>query len=198
MSDVQTDTNEGQGQDQQPQDAQPQDAPANVTDTAKTETPAKTFSQPEVEQMIKDRLDRERKKAEDAAAKAAAEAERKAAEEQGKYKELYEKLTADVAARDAEIERMQKAAWKAEAAKKIGLPDGLAARIQGDTLDEMLADAEELLNAMPKPAAPNINAGGGNGRLPAAVEALGGLTPEEFAARFNLSVESVKQVINGG
>lgn len=55
--------------------------------------PEKMFSQAELEQIIKDRLEREHKKQEEAALKLKEEAEKKALEEQGKHKELAEKAS---------------------------------------------------------------------------------------------------------
>lgn len=57
------------------------------------QTDEKKFTQKDIDQIVKDRLERERKKQEDAAAKAQADAEKKALEEQGKHKELADKAT---------------------------------------------------------------------------------------------------------
>ena len=46
------------------------------------------------------------------------------------------------------------------------MPQALANRLQGETLEEIEADAKELMAALPKPAAPNINSGTGNGAAP--------------------------------
>lgn len=190
-------TEQGTQQDMQAQDVEQPQANGDGTGGAQPETPVAKFTQDDVDRIVRERLDRERKRAEESAAKAAAEIERKSAEEQGEYKKLYEKLQADIAARDAEIDRMQKASWRGQAAKEVGLPDALVARIQGDTLDDMLKDAGELLKAIPKPVAPNINAGGGNGNTPRA-GSMSEPEMQEFAARYGLSVESVKRTILGG
>ena len=46
-----------------------------------------------------------------------------------------------------------------DVAARLQLPVGLVDRLRGDTEDEITADAKDLLAALPKPHAPNINAG---------------------------------------
>lgn len=132
--------------------------------TTAAQTPAeKSFSQADVDRIIKERLQRESSKAEQMAQKAAADAEAKALAEQGKFKELYEKLQADNIAAQQRIKDMELSTLRRETATKLGLPTGLADRLRGDTAEQLEADAKALLEAMPKPAAPNINATTGTG-----------------------------------
>lgn len=56
----------------------------------------KTFTQEEVDALIRERLAREKRKAEEKAEEARKEAEQKALAEQGKYKEMYEQLQKDL------------------------------------------------------------------------------------------------------
>lgn len=121
----------------------------------------KTFTQADVDRIIKERLQRESTKAENLAQKAREEAEAKALADQGKFKELYEKLQADKQAADQRIKDMELTAMRREVATRLGLPAGLADRLRGDTAEALEADAKALLDAMPKPAAPNINANAG-------------------------------------
>ena len=81
------------------------------TDQQKTVEEAK-FTQADVERIIAERLDRERKKAEEKAAKAQAEAEAKALAEQNQFKELAEKH----AQRIAKLEAIEPKAQRYEAA----------------------------------------------------------------------------------
>jgi hypothetical protein len=60
--------------------------------------PEKRFTQAELDAIIKDRLAKEKRKADEKADEARKEAERKALEEQGKYKEMYEQLQKDLEA----------------------------------------------------------------------------------------------------
>ena len=71
----------------------------------------KTFTQKDVDQIVRERLEREHKKQEEATAKAKEEAEKAALQEQGKHKEL-----ADRATKEAETAKAAKEA--AEAALK--------------------------------------------------------------------------------
>lgn len=158
-----------QPQETQPQDTQqtqPQqtpvpDAPNGNAAGQQVGAPEKTFSQADVERIVTERLERERKAAESKALKAREDAERKAAEEQGKFKELYEQLQTRLeeterAKRDLELGQLKRAA-----ADKVGLPAALAERLRGETADELERDAKEVLAALPKPGAPNINNGVG-------------------------------------
>lgn len=70
------------------------------------------FTQADIERIIAERLDRERKKAEEKAAKAQAEAEAKALAEQNQFKELAEKH----AQRIAQLEAIEPKAQRYEAA----------------------------------------------------------------------------------
>lgn len=120
---------------------------------------------------------------------AATEAEQKALAEQGQYQQLYEaerkraadleKATADLNAR---IAAQELAALRQKVAAEKGLPPALADRLQGETADDIAADADALLAALPRPAAPGLNGG---------VRGAGGaaMTPDDakrIAGRFNI------------
>jgi hypothetical protein len=139
----------------QPENAAQLDAPASG------EQAARTFTQADVDRMIADRLDRERKHSETKAQKAREEAERKAAEEQGQYQKLYEAEKAKAAAAEQKARELELAGLRRDAAAKYALPAKLAERLKGETLEELEADAKDVAAALPKPAAPNINATGG-------------------------------------
>lgn len=150
-------------------------APATET-TAATETAAatpstieqKTFTQADIDRIVKDRLTRAEAKAAETNAKAVAEAEAKALAEQGKFKDLWEKAQAQAAAKEARVAELELAAMRRDVASKTGLPAPLIDRLRGVTLEELEADAATLLAALPKPTAPNINSGNGLGASPAA------------------------------
>jgi membrane protein involved in colicin uptake len=109
--------------------------------------------------------------------------------EQGKFKELYEaaeKRAADEAAARAELEQRIKAQETALLRQRIatekGLPAALVDRLQGETPEELAADADVLLAALPRPNAPALDGGtrGAAGR---------GLSPQDakaIANRFNI------------
>lgn len=126
----------------------------------------KTFTQADVDRIIKDRLAREQAKATEAQAKAVADAEAKAMAEQGKYRELYEKQQAELTAKEQRIKAMELDSLRRSVASRLGLPDPLIDRLRGETVEEIENDAKALVAAMPKPAAPNINSTTGGAPLP--------------------------------
>lgn len=126
----------------------------------------RTFTQADVDRLIGERLAKERSKAETMATKAREEAERKAAEEQGKYQELYEKAKRESAELESKLKAAEIASIKRDVAARLNMPTALALRLQGDDEASIEADAKSLMAALPKPAAPNINSGTGNGATP--------------------------------
>lgn len=149
------------------------DVTAPMADTApapvNAETPEAKFTQADLDRILGERLAKEKQRTEAAAQKAREEAERKAAEEQGKFQELYQGTLAQLEKLAAEKRALEAAAMRREVAAKVNLPAALIDRLQGETADELEADAKALLAALPKPAAPNINAGSPAGVPPAGV-----------------------------
>lgn len=180
--------------------AQGDAAPIEPTGGDAGEQPQRTFTQAEVDALIKDRLDRAAKKSEEQQRRAQEEAQRRAAEQQGEYKSLYEKVQAELEQTRNEAKAATVAATRRLVAQRLGLSDKVAERLVGETEEELMADAEALLGELPKPQkppAPNINAANGDGRVPTPqTDKLGGLTPQEFAARYNLTVAAVQQYLN--
>jgi hypothetical protein len=163
--------------------AAPATGDATGTNSGNTE---RTFTQADLDRIIDDRLKQERGKAEKAAAKAQADAEAKVLAEQGKYKELYDKQQAELQTAQAEAKAAATKLLQRDVAAKVNLPLPLAERLRGETADEMEADANTLLAAMPKPAAPNINANSGAGGAPA-VGQMSDAEKRELAARLNVN-----------
>lgn len=109
--------------------------------------------------------------------------------EQGKFKELYEaaeKRAADEAARAADLESRIKAQelmiLRQRIATEKGLPAALVDRLQGETPEELAADADVLLAAIPRPTAPALD-GGTRG---AAKAGLSANETRSIASRFNI------------
>lgn len=74
-----------------------------------------------------------------------------------------EKANKKAAELEAENRKLRTDSLKAQIAAKVGLPGALASRLQGETPEEIEADAKEILDTLPKPAAINAtNPGGGN------------------------------------
>lgn len=145
--------------------------PTATTDTAPViaETPEAKFTQADLDRILGERLAKEKQRTAEAAAKATAEAERKAAEEQGEFQKLYQQTQAQLAQLAAEKRALEAAALRRDVASKVNLPSALIDRLQGETYEELEADAKSLIAALPKPAAPNINAGAPAGVPPSGV-----------------------------
>ena len=80
------------------------------------------------------------------------------AEDERRKAELSEtdRLKAELAERDAKLNQLTIKAQQREVADRVGLPAVFASRVQGETPEEMEADAKLLLEALPKgKAAPN-------------------------------------------
>lgn len=151
----------------------------------------RTFTQAEVESLIRDRIAKANSKADEAARKATEAAERKAAEEQGKFQELYQRTLTEL-----ETERTQRRATeltmlKRDIGAKFALPAALVDRLQGEDEDAITADAKALSQAIPKAQAPNINSA-----VTTPLSAKSTLPDEvlrEKATRYGVSPELFKQ-----
>lgn len=115
-------------------------------------------------------------------------AQEKSLAEQGQYQKLYEaekERAAAEAKRAADLEsrmRAQEIAMlRQRVASEKGLPVVLAARLQGETVEEISADADALLEALPRPTAAGLD-GGARG-------ASKGMSPSEaksILTRYNI------------
>jgi hypothetical protein len=158
-------------------DAQATQDVAATPDATGAKAEARTFTQAELDTIVKERIERERRKSDDAVKKAADAAEAKRLAEAGEYKTIAEKLQAELDAERNRAKALELSALKRAAAEKVGLPAALADRLVGDDADALEQDARAVFAALPKPAAPNINAasGGGNG-----AQLVGGVTEEQL------------------
>lgn len=186
---------------------EPEQQAAEQTSQSETPTPDATgqesgarFSQADLDRIVKERLAQAERKAQTAAQKAREEAERKAAEEQGEYKKLYETLQAKLTEAERKAHELELSQLRRAVADKVGIPAALASRLQGEDEAALEQDAKSLLQSLPKPTPPNVNALAGNGAAPNA-HPLAGLSDEEIArkaARLNVSPAYLKQSITGG
>jgi hypothetical protein len=175
------------------QDAQPTGAEPGT----KTEA-AKTFTQTELDAIVTERLQRAQRKAEEATAKARTEAERKAQEEQGQFQKLAESLKAELEQERQARKAAELAGLRRDVAARRNLPAGLVDRLRGETEQEIDADAEALLAALPKPAAPNINAGDVSSKTPSLPGGITEASLKEQAVRLGVPFEAFKaQFLNG-
>jgi S-adenosylmethionine:diacylglycerol 3-amino-3-carboxypropyl transferase len=107
------------------------------------------FTQAEVDRIIKERLEREKRKREEALERERQEAERKRLEEQEQYKELYEKLKAELAEKEAKALEASKRALLAQAGYTEGQVNRYVKYITGNTEEELKASLEELKADIP-------------------------------------------------
>ena len=127
-----------------------------------------------------------------AAEKAADEAARKQAEEQGEFKRLYEETKEKLEATQNETQALQRAVLRDKVAREVGLPAELAGRLTGDTEEEIKADAETLLAAIPKSGstAGTDAQNGTGGATP--VQVMSDEEIRELAAVYGVSFENLK------
>src|SRR5215218_7517779 len=144
----------------EPQPAPPaSDAGQNSASAAPGSGPAPdrseqpTFTQAQVEALIKDRLDRQQRALTAQQEQTRKEAEDRALTEQGAHKERADKLASEVDRLKAEVAARDLAALKARIAKKHGIEE-FADRLNGQTEDEIDADAKAFAAALPKAAKP--------------------------------------------
>jgi hypothetical protein len=91
-----------------------------------------------------------------------------------------QKLQAELAKRDAELQALLKTNLRRDAAKQAGLSETFATRLQGDTLEEMIADAKLLAEAMPKPAAATVGMTQPAGQTRLTLDAIKKMSPQDI------------------
>jgi hypothetical protein len=109
----------------------------------------KTFTQEEVDKLIKERLVREKRKADEKAEEARKEAEKKALIENEKYKELYETLQQDLAEQKALALTAKRDSLLAQAGYTPEQITKYAKFVEGTNDEELLASIEELKVDLP-------------------------------------------------
>jgi len=128
-----------------------------------------------------------------AAQKAVEQQEQQLAEEQGKYKELWEKSEAkrielETKLTGAELGRMREAV-----ARRHNLTDGLAKRLQGETEEELEEDAKALLAEIPKPQAQTATDGGAGVNQTPPTQMPEDYEIQEMAAKLGVNFSHLKQ-----
>jgi len=121
----------------------------------------------------------------------AEEAARKAAEEQGKFKDLYEAALRKQQEAEAEATRLRLEALKAQVAAKVGLPTALALRLQGEDEAAIEQDARLLLASLPRQTVSN-DASAGTGGTGSTAPSMTEEQIKEFAARMGVDPKFVK------
>lgn len=133
-------------------DGEPGGEPGNGE--GKTEPPAKTFTQEDLDKKIEARLKREREKYadyEDLKKKSDELDELKKGQmtEQEKLKSELEKAQAAASEAAAKTAALELERTKEKVCREAGLPDGFADRLKGMTEEELKADAEAMKKLVP-------------------------------------------------
>jgi hypothetical protein len=119
----------------------------------------KKFTQAELDAVITDRLKREKAKQEEAASAAKKKAEADALAENAEWQKLAEQRQAELDAAQTKVKAAELLEQKRQAASKHGIPEALIPRLQGETPEEMEADAEIVAALLkdPKKVPPNLS-----------------------------------------
>lgn len=121
----------------------------------------RTFTQADLDRILTERLAKEKQRSEAASLRARADAERKAAEEAGEFKKLYEGTVAKLQEVEQRAASAALAVTRRDVAARLNVPAALADRLRGDTPEEIEADAKQLMASLPKSGTPPANAGSG-------------------------------------
>lgn len=113
-----------------------------------------------------------------------------AQEEQGRFKELYEKAKASLDEQKNAMKALEFDMLRKEVAAKAGYP-ALWARLQGKNQEELELDMQTLLEAVPRPTVPSVNGAAGTGERKAPQGKMTLEEKKEFAAVMGLRVEDV-------
>ncbi len=130
--------------------------------------------------------------AQEQAAKERQEQERKALEERQEYKALYEQAVAAQTEAEQRAVQLARDNLRQRIANEAGYPK-LWARLQGDTEEELKADLETMLAALPKPSAPTLNGGAGSGERKPGSNVPSTAQIKEMAARLGVSAKLMAQ-----
>ena len=124
----------------------------------------RTYTDGDVERIVKERLERQRRKLDADAQKAADAAKQAALAEQGEYKRLYEEAQTRLAEHEAvatAAERYQVALTSVLEQQRKGLPDYLVPLLDKmDVAEQLEYLAKNAYKLKPTPA-PNLNGAGG-------------------------------------
>jgi hypothetical protein len=127
------------------------DEQAQPTAATPEKTGARVFTEAEVENIIKERLNRETSKREKAIQEAAAKAEQEAAARNGEWEKLAKAHEAKLTELENQLKTRELNEMKRTVAERIGLPVALASRLMGESEADIERDGKALLETLPKP-----------------------------------------------
>lgn len=127
----------------------PADPPADPTNTGgdPEPKPEPKFTQADLDRIVKERLEREKRKREEALEEQRAADERKRLEDEQKYKELYEKLQEDLEKQRVSALQAKKESLLAQAGYSPEQASTLVKLVEGED-DEALKDSLESVKAL--------------------------------------------------
>lgn len=133
----------------------------------------KTFTQADIDRIVKERLDREKRKRDEALEEERRKAEEQRLAEEGKYKELYEKLQAELADREKKAEEARKETLKTKKESlltKAGYSEDQVAKylkyIEGESDEDIQASLDALKADIPPKKYVDPSAGNGKKHEP--------------------------------
>lgn len=158
--------------------ATPTPAPATPETPPAPKAEEKTFTQAELDAILKDRLDRDRKARETQAQKERDDAEQKRLQEQGEFQKIAENEKARADKAEAELQQVRFDALRAKVAVDHKLPPEWAARLIGEDEAALAEDAKALAKTLvPQTPVP------GASPSPKPSGPVGAMTDDEARAR---------------
>lgn len=133
---------EGTGPSQTPGAVAPPD-----NEESGTTSDGRVFTQEQVDLLVKQRLAEEKRRAQK-------KAEEDRAREQGEWQKLCETREAELQELRVQLQREAIRTLRLQVSHKVGLPEVLQERLQGETLEELEADAVSLMEAIRSEAKP--------------------------------------------
>jgi hypothetical protein len=109
----------------------------------------KKFTQDDIDRIVRERLEREKRKRDEALEKQKEEAERKRLEEEQKYKELYEKLQGDLETQRKEALQVRKESLLAQAGYSEEQAKTLVKLVEGEDDEALKASLENVKTLFP-------------------------------------------------
>ena len=142
--------------------AQTEPVKEEPTATEPEKTGGKTFTEAEVEQLIKDRLAREKAAAEKKASEAARKAAEEAAAKNGEWEKVAKQRETELAELQAQVKQRELRDLKVSIGAEVGLIPSVAELLTGETPEEIKAKAKTIFDDLQKKAAAQVNPGAAN------------------------------------
>jgi hypothetical protein len=150
------DTSEGEGKNTVMEQGG-QTADAQATSQSGTAEPKPIFTQDDVNRIVRDRLNEEKRKAAEAVEAGKKAAEEKRLKEQGEWKLLAEQKDERIKELEAALKDRDRQVLLNKVAVEEKLPADLASRLVGETEEEIREDAKRLAKHIAPPKPPQLD-----------------------------------------